>query len=72
METNMGFSFRINDIEEEAIRKKAIEINRKLIDAGKAPMKDSELVHEILGKAIKIAKLDENHKITLTKDALAD
>lgn len=37
---------RINDLEQEAIRKKAIEINKKLVEEGAAPIKDSELVHK--------------------------
>lgn len=61
----MSMSFRINKIEQEALRKKAIEINKKLVDNGKSPLKDSELVHEILLKAIKISTLDRDFNVTL-------
>ncbi|WP_204370276.1 hypothetical protein [Cardiobacterium hominis] len=56
---------RINDLEQEAIRKKAIELNKRLVEAGKAPVKDSELVHAILIKSIKSAYLDSEYKIQI-------
>ena len=59
----MATTMRINDLEQEAIRKKAIELNKRLVEAGKAPVKDSELVHAILIKSIKSAYLDSEYKI---------
>ena len=59
----MATTMRINDMEQEAIRKKAVELNKKLVEAGKAPLKDSELVHAILIKSIKSAYLDAEFKI---------
>lgn len=56
---------RINDKEEAAIRKKAIEINKKLIESGMAPVKDSELVHKILIDAINRTKLQEGKIIVV-------
>lgn len=50
---------RINDLEQEAIRKKAIEINKKLVEEGAAPIKDSELVHKILIAAINKTKVEK-------------
>jgi mobilization protein bmgB len=61
----MATTMRINDLEQEAIRKKAIELNKKLVEAGKAPVKDSELVHAILIKSIKSAYLDSEYKIQI-------
>lgn len=50
--------FRLNPKEAETVRKMAIEINKKRIENGVEPVKDSELLHEILEKAFK--------KITIT------
>lgn len=61
----MATTMRINDLEQEAIRKKAIELNKRLVEAGKAPVKDSELVHAILIKSIKSAYLDSEYKIQI-------
>lgn len=61
----MATTMRINDLEQEAIRKKAIELNKRLVEAGKAPLKDSELVHAILIKSIKSAYLDSEYKIQI-------
>ena len=61
----MATTMRINDLEQEAIRKKAIELHKRLVEAGKAPVKDSELVHAILIKSIKSAYLDSEYKIQI-------
>ena len=61
----MATTMRINDLEQEAIRKKAIELNKRLVEAGRAPVKDSELVHAILIKSIKSAYLDSEYKIQI-------
>ncbi len=58
-------NLRLNKFEQEAIRRKSIEINKKLVEKGKAPLKESELLHKILKKAIKKTKLDENSEITI-------
>lgn len=55
----MATTMRINDLEQEAIRKKAIEINKKLVEEGAAPIKDSELVHKILIAAINKTKVEK-------------
>lgn len=59
----MAKTVRINDLEDEAIRKKAIEINKKLVEYGKAPVKDTELLHKILINCIKNIYLDDNIEI---------
>ncbi|STZ02490.1 Uncharacterised protein [Moraxella equi] len=43
--------FRLNPTEAEKVRKTAIEVNKKRIENGIEPVKDSELLHEILEKA---------------------
>lgn len=45
--------FRLNPKEAETIRKMAVEVNKKRIENGVEPVKDSELLHEILEKAFK-------------------
>jgi enoyl reductase-like protein len=48
----MGKSVRLSDAETEAIRNKAIDINKLLIAKGVPPLKDSELVHKILDLSV--------------------
>ena len=50
--------FRIKRKEQEILRKKAIELNKKRIENGKEPLKDSELLHELIEKMA--------NKITIT------
>lgn len=49
---------RLNDFEQEAIRIKGIEVNKKLIELGMQPLNDSALLHEILKISIKSLKLN--------------
>ena len=44
---------RLNAWEVEQLRNKCIDINKKLIRLEKEPLKDSELVHEILELGLK-------------------
>lgn len=44
---------RINAVESEKLRKKCIEINKILISLNKEPLKDSEVAHILLEKAMK-------------------
>lgn len=48
----MPTNIRLSLSEQEALRKKAIDINRELVKRGMQPLKDSELVHCFLEKAI--------------------
>lgn len=54
----MSKTVRLSDAEQEAIRQKAIEINKLLIKQGKQPLKDSELVHKILEKTVAYVRLN--------------
>lgn len=56
-ETNAKY-LRLNKFEQEAIRIKAVEINKKLLDLGMQPLNDSALLHEILKIAIKSLKIN--------------
>ena len=51
----MGKMLRLTDEEEELLRKKAVEINKALINKGMQPVKDSELAHAVLKQAIRSA-----------------
>lgn len=59
----MAMTVRLNEWEQEEIRKKAVEINKKLIGKGKQPIRDSQLVHEILQKCIKKVEVTESGEI---------
>lgn len=49
----------------EKVRKMAVEVNKKRIENGIEPVKDSELLHEILEKAFKKITITNNGKISL-------
>lgn len=59
----MTTSIRLNKEEKEAIRKKSIEINKALINKGKQPMRDSEIVHEILRQTIDKIEITQSGNI---------
>lgn len=59
----MAITVRLNDKEQEEIRKKAIEINKALIGRGMQPVRDSELVHIILEQSIDNVELTPSGKI---------
>lgn len=56
----MVTAVRLTKEEQEALRKKCIEINKLLIKANQMPLKESELVHKILEKSITC--IDVNNK----------
>lgn len=57
--------FRLNIKERELIREKCIEINKKLINQSKEPMRDSELTHKILELALKNAFVNKNGELEI-------
>ena len=59
----MAMTVRLNDWEQEEIRKKAVEINKKLIKEGKQPVRDSQLVHQILEQCIKRIEVTESGEV---------
>ncbi len=64
----MATNVRLSNAEQEAIRQKAIEINKLLIKAGKQPLRDSELVHKILEKSVACARLSPDGEIVIECD----
>lgn len=48
---------RVKKIEDELLKKISEELNRERLDLGKNVMKDSEILHDVLIKALKNAKL---------------
>lgn len=62
----MAKMLRLTDDEEEALRVKAVEINKLLINKGLQPMKDSEIAHAILKECIKKAFIMADGKIRVT------
>lgn len=57
--------FRLSPKEAEAIRKTAVEVNKKRIENDIEPVKDSELLHEILEKTFKKIIITNNGQISL-------
>lgn len=62
---SMSKTVRLSDGEQEAIRQKAIEINKILIHNGQMPLKDSELVHKILEKSVPCVRVTKTGDIIL-------
>lgn len=61
----MAMTVRLNDREQEGLRKKCVEINKLLIQRGMQPIKDSELVHIILEQTIAYAELTPSGNIKI-------
>jgi len=61
----MATNVRLTNAEQEAIRQKAIEINKLLIKKGLQPLRDSELVHKILEKSVPYARLTESGEVVI-------
>ncbi len=53
----MAITVRMNDKEQELLRKKCIELNKQLINRNLMPIKESELVHIILEQCISKVEL---------------
>lgn len=64
---NMAITVRLNDKEQESLRKKCIELNKSLINKSLMPIKDSELVHIILDQCIEAVELTTSGKIVVVE-----
>lgn len=63
--TRMAKTIRLSETEQEKIRNKAVEINKKLVEQMKQPLKDSELVHVILQEAIERLEVTKSGKVII-------
>ena len=48
----MAKTFRFTDIEEKALIDMALRINRDLVKMGKMPLRDTEIIHEIIRQTL--------------------
>jgi hypothetical protein len=64
MRADMPTNIRLTNAEQEALRRKAVEINKELVKRGMQPMKDSELVHAFLEKVISSLEVSPSGAIT--------
>jgi hypothetical protein len=54
-------NLRLSKAEQEALRAKSIQLNKKLINNDKMPLTESDLAHIILKKGISKAMLNSEH-----------
>ena len=54
---------RVKKIEDELLKKISEELNRERLDLGKNVMKDSEILHDVLIKALKKCKIEKGKLI---------
>jgi len=48
----MAKTFRFTDEEEQALNETALKLNRDLVKAGKKPLRDTEIFHEIIRQTL--------------------
>lgn len=60
-------SVRLNDKEQELLRKKAVELNKALIAKGQQPIRDSELVHILIEEGLDLVEVSNSGKVNLPK-----
>jgi hypothetical protein len=65
MRDQMPTNVRLTQAEQEALRKKAIEINKELVKRGLQPLKDSELVHAFLERAISSLEVSASGQVVM-------
>lgn len=54
---------RVKKIEDELLKKISEELNRQRLDLGKNVMKDSEILHDVLIKALQNCKIENGELI---------
>lgn len=54
---------RVKKIEDELLKNISEELNRERLDLGKNVMKDSEILHDVLIKALKKCKIEKGELI---------
>lgn len=58
----MAKTFRLTDEEEKALNNVQLKINRELVKNGQKPLRDTEILHEILRQTILSDRLDLSRK----------
>lgn len=48
----MAKTFRFTDQEEQALNEVGLKLNRELVKAGKKPLRDTEIFHEIIKQTL--------------------
>lgn len=64
---DMVQSVRLNEQEQEALRKKAVELNKVLIQKGQQPLRDSELVHILIEEGLDLIEVGNSGKAFIPK-----
>ncbi|KAB0627245.1 hypothetical protein F7P82_08595 [Acinetobacter guillouiae] len=60
-------SVRINDQEQEMLRKKAVELNKILIQKGQQPLRDSELIHILVEEGLELLEVSNSGTVKIIK-----
>lgn len=60
-------SVRLNEKEQEMLRKKAVELNKVLIQKGQQPVRDSELVHILIEQGIDLVEIGNSGNVIIPK-----
>ena len=60
-------SVRLNEQEQELLRKKAVELNKILIQKGQQPLRDSELVHILIEEGLDLIEVGASGKALIPK-----
>lgn len=60
-------TLRIKDSQQEKIRQLAVSFNKRLVQMGKQPLRDSELAHELLNEALEKAMLDNEGEVKIKR-----
>lgn len=60
-------SVRINDAEQEVLRKKAVELNKILIQKNQQPLRDSELIHILIDEGLELLEVTTSGKVRIVK-----
>jgi hypothetical protein len=60
-------SVRINDQEQEMLRKKAVELNKMLIQKGQQPLRDSELIHILIDQGLDLLEVGTTGNVKIFK-----
>lgn len=64
----MAITVRMNDKEQEMLRKKCIDLNKQLINRNLMPIKESELVHIILEQCIGSVELSASGNLKVVAE----